>query len=93
MGDWLYSGIKTVCLTVHFCVNKKWIKKIYFLEDENNTEIPNVEQEGDNPLSIVNNFYILYCLDYSQTIFCLFIASLHLLESLSKAEYCLDDSD
>ena len=48
---------------------------IYFLEDENNTEVPNAENKGDNPLIILNNFYILHCLDYSQTIFCLYITS------------------
>ena len=36
---------------------------MYFLENKNNTEVPNVEEEGDNPLSILNNFYILSCLD------------------------------
>ena len=35
----------------------------------------NVEEKGDIPLSILNNFYILCCLGYSQTIFCLYIAS------------------
>ena len=73
--DWFYNGIKTLCLTVHFCVIKKWIKKIHFLENENNTEVSNGVEEGDNPLRIINNFYILLCLDYSQTIFCLYIAS------------------
>ena len=72
---------------MHFCAIKNRIKKINFLENENNTEVPNAEEEGDKPLSILNNFYILYCLDYSQTILCLYIASY-----LSKAEFCRDDS-
>ena len=65
-------------------------KRSIFLENENNTEVPNVEEERDNPLSILHNFYIHYCLEYSQTIFCLYIASYLSFVNLSKAEYCIE---
>ena len=43
MGDCHYNGIKTVCLTVQFCVIRNWIKKIYFLKNGNRAELPNVD--------------------------------------------------
>ena len=39
------------------------------------TEEPNIEEKGDDLVSIFKNCYILYCLDYSQTTFSLYIAS------------------
>ena len=58
---------------MHACIIK--VRKIYFLEKENNAEVPNVEEIGHNPLIILTNVYMLYCLDYYQTTFWLYNAS------------------
>ena len=57
------------------------------------TEEPNIEEKGDDPVSIFKNCYILIVLITLKQHFLYILHHTLFFSSLSKAEYCIDDSN